>query len=74
MNLISVINDELKIRNWSKKELSEKSSIPRSTLSIKLAQPKLNYNEIQLIANAFNIPVSELATRAEEAEERKAGK
>lgn len=71
MELVGLINFELRKRGWSRKELSRKSGIPESTLSLKLAPQKFDTEQIRKIANAFGWNPSELFARAEQNQERK---
>lgn len=64
MNLIDTINNELQARNWSRKKLSKESGIAPSTLSLKLSQPKLTFEEVEKISAAFGMTTTQLIDKA----------
>lgn len=73
MSIQKAINEELSSRRWSRKRLSRESGISESTLSLKLAQPRFDTDQLEKIAAAFGIAPSELMRRAEEYDTRQGG-
>lgn len=76
MNFPEEIRAEAARKKISYADISKKSQIPYITLYRKLVleESPLKTDQLQAIATTLGVSTSELARRAEEAEERKAGK
>lgn len=66
MNITAAIRAELAWHKWTLTDLSDKTGIAQATLSKKMnGHSEFKLNELDLIADALDLPLASLITKAE---------